>query len=151
MSAPPPVPTRLFRLLLLLGARLQVRMDQRLAAVGLTTQQAAVLTVVEQAAAAPTLGDVARTLSCSHQNARQLADVLRRKGLLRIEVDPSDRRARRLHLTPGVRGLFGPRDAADHEEVARWMSALTEEEQSQACEWLARLLGSLEPERATGP
>lgn len=133
----------LFRTVITLASHLRTRMDRRLADVGLTTQQAAVLTVVDTADEPPTLGDVAALLGSSHQNARQIVAALERKGLLEITVDPSDRRARRLHVTPAVHTLFAARDPSDHSEVEQWLGALSEDEQRRTVELLHRVLADL--------
>ncbi len=70
-------------------------------------------------------------LGLCHQYARQIVDALERKGLFEGAVDPTDRRARRLHLSPAVSPLFAPRDPSDHREVQQWLGALSEEEQRQ--------------------
>lgn len=134
---------QLFRTVIGLSSHLRTRMDRRLADVGLTTQQAAVLTVVETAAEPPTLGDVARLLGSSHQNARQIVAALERKGLLEVTVDPGDRRARRLRVTPAVAQVFAARDASDHDEVGQWLGALSEDEQWQVVKLLRRVLADL--------
>ena len=130
---------QLFRLLVGLGLRTRARMDQRLAAVGLTTQQAVVLTIVGSAEGPLTLGDLGRRLGSSHQNARQLVDALVRKGLLAEEPDPRDRRARRLRTTAGVAALFDGREAEDEAEVRRWLGALGEDEMRVAVALLSRV------------
>jgi DNA-binding MarR family transcriptional regulator len=134
---------QLFRTITTLAAHLRVRMDQRLATIDLTTQQAAVLSVVDAAAEPPTLGGVAELLGSSHQNARQIVAALERKGLLEVTVDSSDRRARRLRVTPAADGLFATRDPSDHREVELWFGALSEEEQRQAVALLRRVLADL--------
>lgn len=136
-------PVQLFRTIVVLASHLRVRMDQRLAAIDLTTQQVAVLTVVETADEPPTLGEVAAVLGTSHQNVRQIASVLERKGLLVVAVDPIDRRVRRLNVTPAVAALFEGRDLADHQAVAQWMSVLTVQEQERAVALLGRVLAGL--------
>lgn len=130
---------QLFRLLVALGLRLRTKMDQRLAEVGLTTQQAAVLTLVAAAPGAPTLGEVGRQLGTSHQNVRQVVDVLVRKGLLEVIPDPHDRRARRLRSTAEVSRLFAGREAEDEAEVRRWLGALSEDEMRVAVGLLMRV------------
>ncbi len=136
---------QLFRSVIALASHLRARMDQRLAAIGLTTQQAAVLSVVESAAEPPTLSTVASLLGSSHQNARQIVAALERKGMLEVTVDPVDRRARRLRLSPAVDSLFAGRDLADHQEVGQWLGALSEKEQAQAVALLHRVLVDLTP------
>lgn len=136
---------QLFRLIITLSAHLRTRMDQRLASIGLTTQQAAVLTYLEGAERAATLGAVARALGTTHQNARQIIDALRRKGLVEVGVDPDDRRARRIMATPLVTELFVDRNFDDHSQVSEWLSALTEGEQAHAARLLNRVLSALVP------
>src|SRR3974390_2710919 len=63
--------------------RLIVVVAQELRADGLTTQQAAIITVVDLLGT-PSLSQAAAALGTTHQNARQLADALARKGFLRI-------------------------------------------------------------------
>ncbi len=139
-----PTPSvQLFRAVIGLAAHLRTRMDQRLASIGLTTQQAAVLSVVEAASAPPTLGEVAAILGSSHQNARQIVSALERKGLLDVAVDPDDRRVRRLRVTPKVGAVFAERDPSDHMEVEQWFSVLSEGGQRQAVEMLHRVLADL--------
>lgn len=134
---------QLFRLVLTLATHLRTRMDQRLAEVDLTTQQAGVLTFVGASEAPPTLGETARSLGTSHQNARQVVAALERKGMIEVRPDPVDGRVRRLAVTGTVADAFADRDLADRREVARWLSALTEDEQRQAVSLLNRLLKEL--------
>lgn len=135
----------LFRLLVALGIRMRSRMDRRLAEVGLTTQQAVVLTVVETADHSPTISDVQRVLGTTHQNARQLVEVLERKGLLLVDQDPHDRRAKRLRPGPAVAATFGRREDGDRAAVREWTSALDDDEAAVLVRLLARLFADNGP------
>lgn len=135
---------QLFRLLLVMGNQVRSRMDARMAPLGLTTQQAAALTIVDQSDPPPTLGSIARAMGSSHQNVRQIVAALERKGLVDVHVDADDRRARRVTATPAVAELFRPRDDGDHAEVARWFSVLSDEEQALAVTLLSRVHRHLE-------
>lgn len=141
-GAEPPV--QLFRLVLTLATHLRTRMDQRLAEVDLSTQQASVLTIVGTSEHPPTLGETARALGTSHQNTRQVIAALERKGMIEVRPDPADGRVRRLTVTERVAKTFAERDAADHHEVARWLAPLTEHEQRQAVSLLNRVLTELQ-------
>jgi hypothetical protein len=77
------VRVRTFRLIVVVAQELRTLMDQLLRADGLTTQQAALITVVDLLGA-PSLSQAATALGTTHQNARQLADALERKGFLQI-------------------------------------------------------------------
>jgi DNA-binding MarR family transcriptional regulator len=129
---------RTFRLILVLAQRLRTLMDQRLHADGLTTQQAALITVVD-AFGAPSLSQVASALSTTHQNAKQIAAALERKGFLRIELDATDRRVRRLATTAKSRAYWKRRSPHDYELVLEWFSALSEPEAETLFELLLRV------------
>jgi DNA-binding MarR family transcriptional regulator len=90
---------RLFRRLMATAAVFRGQIDTLFAGAGVTSQQAALLQLIEAQPAPPTLGQVAQALRMTHQNAKQIALALQRKGFLDIVVDPADRRARRLQLT----------------------------------------------------
>ena len=130
---------QLFRLLVVLGNHVRTRMDARLASTGLTTQQATALTIVGHHDPAPTLGAIARAMGCSHQNVRQIVSALERKALVTVEVDPLDRRARRVRSTPAVAEAFEPRDDDDHAAVAEWFAPLSDDEQAIAVALLGRV------------
>lgn len=136
---------QLFRIVITLSTHLRTRMDQRLSSIGLTTQQAAVLTYLESCEEPATLGAVAGSLGTTHQNARQIVDALRRKGLVEVRVDSNDRRVRRIGTTPAVADLFADRELDDESQVSEWLSALTEEEQAAAARLLYRVLRTLVP------
>lgn len=145
MTTVPAIPpsTHLFRRILSAAMQLRARMDTRLADIDLTTQQAALLTYAGGAEPPPTQGELARFLGTSHQNVRQLLDVLVRKGLVRVEVDPVDRRVRRVRCTEAVPALFADREEGDHAAVRAWLGALTDAEVEVAATLLGKALGGL--------
>ncbi len=118
----------LFRLLVVVGSDLRTRMDRTLASAGVTTQQAALLTIVLGLAAPPSFGEAAEALGCTHQNVKQIALALERKGLLRIEVDAGDGRVRRLVPTARAREPFADRDDSDRATVVSWFAMLSDAE-----------------------
>jgi DNA-binding MarR family transcriptional regulator len=134
----------LFRLLLVVAGQLRARMDSRYRAAGITTQQAAVLALAS-VGAPPTQGEVARLLGVTHQNIRQIADALVRKGLLDVRAEAKDRRLKRLVPTRRVARLFARRNADDFEAVAAWFSVLDDEEIASLRSQLGRLLAAIGP------
>jgi DNA-binding MarR family transcriptional regulator len=92
---------------------------------------------------------VATALSTSHQNARQIADALQRKGMLAYETDPSDARVRRLRTTTTNADYWARRNPADHEAVAAWFEGLSTAE----VDTLHTMLGRVQQRvrRALGP
>lgn len=137
-----------FRMVLWLSQRLRFLMDERLRADGLTTQQAALLTMVASLGR-PSLREAAAAIRTTHQNVAQIVAALERKGLLRIEEDPRDRRRRLLVATGANEEYWRQRNAGDHAAVAEWFSVLTDAELRQFCELGTRLLGDLHGEPAT--
>ncbi|MBC6462450.1 MarR family winged helix-turn-helix transcriptional regulator [Actinomadura sp. HBU206391] len=118
---------RIFRLIIVLAQELRTLMDQRLRPDGLTTQQAALITVVD-AIGVPSLSQAAAALGTSHQNARQIADALERKGMLRIGPDEKDARVRRLQTTNQSHEYWRQRSWSDQQLVLEWFQCLTDEE-----------------------
>jgi DNA-binding MarR family transcriptional regulator len=134
------------RRLLVAAQRLRYLLDQRLRSDGLTTQQAALLNVARDREG-PTLAQAAEALGCSHQNIRQLVAPLVRKGLLAVEDDPTDRRARRLIALTAGQSLWDRRDDGDFDAVDRWFAVLDRLEQAELAELLGRLAAHLEAAR----
>ncbi|MEJ8821103.1 MarR family transcriptional regulator [Variovorax humicola] len=133
----------LFRLLLANGLELRTRMDRQLAGSGLTTQQAMLLQVLEGQPEPPTLKQLAAILAMSHQNLKQIASALERKGFVAITPDERDGRVRRLHLTAQHHQLWKSRNADDHSEVARWTEVLSVGEVRGLVKGLEKLYHSL--------
>ena len=107
---------RAFRLLLAQAGRLRALLDRELASSGITTQQGALLSWIEAQSTPPTLSAVAAGLAMTHQNAKQIAAALQRKGFLAMEVDPGDFAA-----------------------VLRWTAVWNDEEVRQLVDLLGRL------------
>lgn len=128
-----------FRTLLHLATRLRTAMDSRLREDGLTTQQAALITVVE-AAGSPSLSEVAEALACSRQNVKQLAGALHRKGFLELRTAPDDARVTRLTATRRSRDYWAARDTSDVDTVTSWFSGLDPTELRALLESLQRVL-----------
>ncbi|MFI5960029.1 MarR family winged helix-turn-helix transcriptional regulator [Cryptosporangium sp. NPDC051539] len=138
-----PPPVRAFRALLLVAQRLRYLMDARLRADGVTTQQAALLTVVG-ALGSPTLGEAAKALGSTHQNVAQLVAALERKGWLVSAPDPADRRRRLLSATEKSAAYWAGRDAEDFDAVAEWFSMLSEQEVETLADLAVRVAAGLD-------
>jgi DNA-binding MarR family transcriptional regulator len=140
---------RLFRLVLMVAHSMRTRMDEALRGDGLTTQQAALITAVE-AMGSPSLTQAAAVLGTTHQNLRQLADALARKGFLRIEQDPADGRVRRLVTTPKSDAYWRRRSPADYVRVYGWFDGLSEDEVAALFELLWRVGENLRTDGSSG-
>ena len=102
-----------FALLIDLGTKLQVLADRALAPTGFTTRQWFLCMVLDQAGESLSLTETALRMGTSHQNAKQLALKLERKGYLKMESDPSDSRALRLSLTEACVAFWAERTERD--------------------------------------
>lgn len=133
---------RAFRTTLTLAQRLRYAMDERLREDGLTTQQAALITVVV-AAGKPSLAEAAAALGSTHQNVAQIVAALVRKDLLQVESDPKDKRRKLLSATNHSADFWKERDVGDHAAVAGWFGGLSPAELKTFCELSDRVIARL--------
>ncbi len=136
-----------FRLILFCSLRLRQMLDGRLRSAGLTSRQGLLLTIV-RGNDRPTLGEVAAAMSTTHQNAKQIAASLVRKGMIRIVADPKDRRTRRLVATAAGRRGWQRRNAGDFAAIGSWFSTLSRRDQKALRSLLGRLAGSIDEQYA---
>jgi DNA-binding MarR family transcriptional regulator len=81
------------------------RFDDRLRPLGLTNGQFSLLMSLNRPEP-PTIGSVATLLAMDRTTLTAALKPLERRGLLRVAIDPEDRRSRRLALTPAGRTLL---------------------------------------------
>lgn len=136
------VRVRTFRLIVILAQELRTLMDQMLRSDGLTTQQAALMTVAE-AGVALSISQAAAALGTTHQNVKRLAASLERKGFLDIVPDENDGRIRRLRATAKSRRYWRQRNVSDQQRVVEWFSSLSEDEAETLFGLLLRLEGGV--------
>jgi DNA-binding MarR family transcriptional regulator len=107
--------------------------------VGLTAAQACLLTCLSQGSC--TMSDLATELLCDASNITQLVGRLEARGLVTRELDPQDRRSRRVTITTA-----GRRQQRAVEKVftfpAERISHLSEAEQRRLTDLLAKLTAS---------
>jgi DNA-binding MarR family transcriptional regulator len=134
---------RCFRLISLASQHLRRLYDQRLSDEGITMQQGILLSIV-RAHGRPTLGEVARSMATSHQNAKQVALAVARKGFIVIVDDEEDRRAKRLVATKAGQRGWDHRNAEDFAAVGHWFAALSGGERRQLAATLVKLIRHLD-------
>jgi DNA-binding MarR family transcriptional regulator len=133
---------RSFRLLTFIGQRFRHFFDRRLRSEKLTTQQGFLLTLVRKLDR-PTLGQVASAMTTTHQNAKQIAAALERKGMISIVADERDARVRRLEVTPDSRTGWAHRNEDDFSVLGEVFSILSKDEQATLVVLLGRVARSL--------
>jgi DNA-binding MarR family transcriptional regulator len=130
---------RLVRAVIVLAAHLRARIEHQLAGDGLTSQQAAVMSVV-RAAGRPSFREIAAALGTSPQNVRQLVEVLVRKRFARVVDDPEDRRVKRLVATAKNARYWAARDDGDHAELLGALDHLSTPETERVLAGLVSIL-----------
>ncbi len=96
---------------------------------GITAKQWLMAIVVASAfKSPPSIQEVADALSTTHQNVKQIAASMERRGFMRLERDEKNRRIIRLKITERCLGLFKKRDEEDIKAILRIFENLTDEE-----------------------
>jgi DNA-binding MarR family transcriptional regulator len=139
---------RLLRGVLATASVLRGRLDRALAPAGITSQQAAMLQLIEAQAQAPTISFVAQAMGMTHQNVKQIALALQTKGFLEIATDEADRRARRLRLTEYHHRFWTRRNPSDFASVEDWTAGLSDQEVAVVVRLLAKLRARARADRA---
>jgi len=132
-----------FRLLQVVGTRIRRLADARFRDEAMTIRQATLITLARELGQ-PSLSEMAAAMSTSHQNVKQIAMGLVRRGFARIVDDPEDSRVRRIVVTAKNDRFWASRDRDDAAAIAQWFSALTPRETAQINRLLAKLASSLE-------
>lgn len=113
---------------------------------GLTTQRWAVMGALSRPEVADgmAVGDLARYLAVSRQSLSGITNRLESDGLITATADPTDRRSRRLSLTPEGERLWHERALPQiHEFYDRAAAGLSVEDMSHALHYLMRLLDNM--------
>ena len=122
----------LFGNLFQLSQRLQYVTDYELKKNQLTTKQFLLLGAIEKAFDhPPSIMEVAYVLSTSHQNIKQIARQLMKKGFIRMDRDEKDRRRQLLYVTEKNTEYWESHAEESNEFVLSLFSCLTPEEINQ--------------------
>jgi DNA-binding MarR family transcriptional regulator len=118
-----------FAMVFLLSQRFEYIANKSLSKDGLTTKQFLTIATIEKGFySPPSVSQVGDILSTSHQNVKQIAEQLQRKGFIQIEKDPNDRRRLLLKVTKKNREYWDIK-AEEHIAVIRGLfESLTQKE-----------------------
>lgn len=134
-----------FGSIFLLSQKLQYITDYELGKHGLTTKQFLVLAAVDTGFDhSPTLNEVAMVLSTSHQNVKQLANQLEKKGFMVLEKDPSDKRKLLLKTTKKNRVFWDSHAEENMLFFKKLFSELSTEDVKQLYLLLSKLMASFD-------
>jgi len=130
-----------FPLLLFLCHRLEYIADSELKKDDLTTKQYLTVVVIENLYShPPSISELAESLSTTHQNIKQIALQLQKKGFIKIDRDENDKRTWRLNVTEKNKAYWRSR-AKEHEAIVRsFFASLTDNEIQTFSALLLRLI-----------
>lgn len=87
----------------------------------------------------PSIQEVADAMSTTHQNVKQIADRLAKRGFLNIQRDPDNKRILRLKVTPECVNYWKKRDPKDIKAVKSLFEGLDDLEIQQLFEIFSKL------------
>lgn len=135
----------IFGSVFLMANRLQVIGDKYFAPDDMTVKQWFLTIMISQFNnAAPTLSEVSELMGTSHQNVKQIALKLEKKGFLSIEKDEVDGRAIRLRITEKSFSFWSSRIDKDNEFISSLFKGLDENETSVMCSGLMKLYENIQ-------
>jgi DNA-binding MarR family transcriptional regulator len=136
----------LFAYIFLLAQRLEYISNKLLEMDQLTTKQFLLLAITEKAFDhEPSLKEVADALGTTHQNVRQMANQLEKKGFIEIFKDPNDKRVNRLRTTEANRTYWDSRAEKQTGEILDMFKGFTDEEIESLYDNVTKLYNDLEP------
>lgn len=87
----------------------------------------------------PSIQEVAEAMSTTHQNVKQVAAGLGRRGFMTLERDPGNKRIIRLKITDRCNELFQRRSAEDEKTIASMFDNLTDDEMKALFNIIAKM------------
>lgn len=130
-----------FGIIFLLERKLESIFDRILAPENITAKQWLVLAAVGTVLGGePTIQDVARQLSTSHQNVKAIALNLEKRGFLQLKKDSKDKRVTRLAITAQSEVLWQAREDVDKANLVEVFQLLSNEELKHLKEGLFTLM-----------
>ena len=103
--------------------------DKELEADGITMKQwLMVIVIATTFKKPPSIQEVADVMSTTHQNVKQVAASLERRGFMTLERDPDNRRIIRVKVTDRCLALFKSREENDVKAIYSMFENLTDDE-----------------------
>lgn len=136
----------LFAYIFLLAQRLEYISNKILEKDSLTTKQFLLLAITEKAFDHdPSLKEVSDALGTTHQNVRQMANQLEKKGFIDIFKDPTDKRINRLRTTEVNNNYWKSRGERQTTEVLNMFKNFSDGEIVSMHDQVLKLYNELEP------
>jgi len=113
----------------LIEQRWRYYIDKSLEPDGITTKQWLMIIVIAAGfKSPPSIQEVADAMSTTHQNVKQIAASMERRGFITLERDPDNRRIIRLKVTDRCHATFKKREEEDVKEIFRMFENLSDDE-----------------------
>jgi DNA-binding MarR family transcriptional regulator len=87
----------------------------------------------------PSIQEVADALSTTHQNVKQVANSMEKRGFMELRRDEKNKRIIRLRITDKCLAVFKSREEKDKENVLRLFENLTDDEMAALFNIIARI------------
>jgi DNA-binding MarR family transcriptional regulator len=114
--------------------------DKELEADGITMKQWLMVIVIATAfKTPPSIREVADAMSTTHQNVKQIAASLERRGFMTLERDPDNRRIIRMKVTDKCLALFKSREENDVKAIYSMFENLTDDEMKSLFSIVAKM------------
>ncbi len=136
--------SELGELITTIARRLRRGSIQRLSSMGISFTQARVLKILSRATTPMRMSDIARKIEVVPRSATTLIEALEERGLVRREIDPTDRRSVIVALTKEARGLLSDLDRARNEASSNLFLSLDQTEKRALLEMLSYLVSETE-------
>ena len=108
---------------------METLLDRAFASYGITSKQWLLLITIQSLfQEAPTVSQVAAAMGTSHQNVKQVALNLEKRGFLRLEKDKQDARAVRLFVTDACRAFAEETQQAGEQFMKEAFSRVSSED-----------------------
>ena len=133
-----------------LNGRLLADGDSLVAPIGLTSARWQVLGAMGFRDAPATVAGIARSMGLTRQSVQRLVNELEREGVVRLDLNPSHKRARLVVLTDVGRGLYAAATGLQGPWARGRSQGLKTAELQQALDLLRTLRLRLERDRAPG-
>ena len=122
------------------------RMNQALSGMELTFSQGHIMGYLAQCTQTPCVRDIEDAFQLTHPTVSGLLSRMEKKGFVRLEPDPGDRRRKLVYLLPKGLQCIETMSEVIRQGDATLLQGFTREEQEQFREYLARAMRNVSPD-----
>jgi len=124
----------------LIEQRWRYYIDKSLEPDGITTKQWLMIIIIAMGFKnPPSIQEVADAMSTTHQNVKQIATSMERRGFMTLERDSNNKRIIRLKVTDRCHTMFKKREEKDIKEIFRMFENLSDDEMKALFNIIAKI------------